>query len=172
MESPDRTVAYPVGGSIHSVLGFMECEQRCVSVEVGDGLCVAAVAPPGLVLLKANAYLERRPALTHDLEDIDFIARTYEGGFDATTVFERAAEVLQEEHITYEHVGAYLLGRDLAGGGFADAVLAPLLVVLAELKDPMSRSVDDVRGRARLRPDHDRATIVLRYAAMSLGLGL
>ncbi len=172
VEAEDRTVTYPSGGNIHSVLGFRECEEHCVTVDVGDGLSVRAVTTPGLVVLKAHAYLDRRPALTHDLQDIDFIARTYEDACEGSSVFDLAAEVLQDERVTYEHVGAYLLGLAIAKFRFADAVLAPLCTLLKELGDPMSVAVDDVQDPARRGLVRDRETIVLRYAAMRLGLKL
>jgi len=170
IEVGDRTVVYPKGGTTHSVLGLRELEECCVSVEVGDGVVVQVLGPTGLVLLKALAYLERRPVLTHDIQDIDFIVRTYRDVVGDDAVFERAADVLQAERIRYVDVGAYLLGRDILASRTGDAVLAPLRTLLAELKDPMSRAVDDVLAVPRWGPEQDREGILLRYAALHLGL--
>ncbi len=153
------------------MLGFRECEACCVPVDVGGGSIVDVVVPAGLVLLKAKAYLDRRPAMTHDVQDIDFIARTYRDALGDSAVFERAAAVLQDERVSYEHVGAYLLGRDIAARGFGDAAMTAPRALLAELMDPMSRAVDDVRASSGWGLDQDRRTIVLRYVALRLGLG-
>jgi predicted nucleotidyltransferase len=171
VETEDRTVVYPTSGSTLSVLGFRECEEHCVPVDVGDGLRVNAVGSTGLVLLKAQTYLDRRPALTYDIQDIDFIVRTYGETLGDRSVFERASDVLQEERVAYEHVGAYLLGRDIAEIGFGNAAVAPLRTLLAELSDPKSRAADDVQVSKGRGLEPDRTTILLRYEAFRLGLG-
>ena len=103
------------------------------------------------------------------LDAADRIARTYRGVLGDETVFERTSDVLQEERVAYEHVGAYFLGRDVAETGTGDAVLAPLCTLLAELVNPMSGAVEDVLASSGSGPDHDRETIVSRHVALQLG---
>lgn len=170
VEVGDRTVVYPRAGTTHSVLGLRELEDCCVSVDVGDGVRVNVLGPAGLVLLKALSYLERRPALTHDVQDIDFIVRTYGVVLGDEAVFARAAEVLQAERVAYVDVGAYLLGRDIQASGPSRVILAPLRTLLLELADPMSRAVDDVLAASTWGSVLEREGVVLRYAALHLGL--
>jgi len=131
---------------------------------------VNVLGPAGLVLLKALSYLERRPALTHDVQDIDFIVRTYGVVLGDEAVFARAAEVLQAERVAYVDVGAYLLGRDIQASGPSRVILAPLRTLLLELADPMSRAVDDVLAASTWGSVLEREGVVLRYAALHLGL--
>jgi len=170
VEAPDRTVTYPHGETTHSVLGLSECAECCVDVAVGDGVSVRVVGPPGLVLLKANAYLERRSTMTHDVEDIDFIAETYRDTLEDATVFKRAADVLQEEVVLYEDVGAYLLAMDVRALSVASPVMEPLHQLVDELTEPSSRAVDHVLRGAGDEQAQRRQAIVRRYSAFKQGL--
>lgn len=76
VEGAGRIVTYPARGTTHSVLGLSECEACCVEVDIGEGVVVRAVEPPGLILLKARTYLDRRPAIQHDIRDLDYVVRT------------------------------------------------------------------------------------------------
>lgn len=170
VEQDDRTVTYPLGQTSHSVLGLLECESVCQDVEIGGGVSVSVVATPGLVLLKAQAYLDRRPNLTYDVRDLDFICRTYGDGLGDTTVFERAADMLRSERVTYEDVGAFLLARDVASLEMPRAVLAPLVDVLAELVENDGVALEHLLGRRAYAEATARLAVVRRYAAFQLGL--
>ena len=130
--------------STYSVLGLSECEACCVEVDVGEGVFVRVVEAPGLILLKAKTYLDRRPDIVHDIRDLDFVVRTYRDTLGDAVVFERASDVLRDEEVDYEDVGAFLLARDALGLGMADVVAVPLRELVAELLLPQSKAVDDV----------------------------
>lgn len=170
VESPDRMVAYPKGETTHSVLGLDECDARCEVVDLGEGVSVRAVVPPGLVVLKAQAYLERRPYKTHDVRDLNFVVETYLETLDDEVVFERAAEVLQDEKVLYEDAGAYILALDVVQLGLSNEVIEPLRRLVEELLDEASKAVDDVLVRDTEQQAQQRAEITRRYSAFRLGL--
>lgn len=169
VESLDRTVTYPKGETSHSVVGLSECEACCVEVDLGDEISVRVVGAPGLTLLKAQAYLDRRPTQTHDVRDLDFMVRTYAEALGDPVVFDRAADVLQDDVVEYEHVGAYLLALDIRELGVGNEAVRSLHALLPELTDEASRAVDDLlvgRGAPQARA---RRTVVQRYAAFAIG---
>lgn len=170
VEAPDRTVTYPHGETTHSVLGLSECEACCTDVEVGGGASVRVVAIPGLVLLKAQTYLDRRSRMTHDVQDLDFMVETYRDTLGDAAVFERAADVLQAEVVVYEDVGAYLLAMDVRALGVAPQATEALKRLVIELTDPSSTAVDDVLRRAGDDQAQRREAIARRYSAFRLGI--
>jgi predicted nucleotidyltransferase len=170
VEAEDRTVTYPQGRTTHSVLGLRECQACCTEVDVGDGVTVRAVGLPGLTLLKAKAYLDRRPGQTHDLQDLDFGVDTYAHTLDDGAVFEHAAEVLQGGDVLYEDVGAYLLAREVRALGMNRAVMQPLLQLIDELTEPDGRAVDDLLRGAPHDQVARRLEIARRYLAFRTGL--
>lgn len=171
VEDPDRTVTYPKGETTHSVLGLSECESCCVEVDIGDGLRVQVVEPPGLVLLKAKAYLDRRSETTRDVQDVNFMVSRYQESLDDATVLERAGEVLQDENVLYEDVGAYLLALDVRELAVAEEALEPLVALVAELTDVQGKAVDHLLEKMGDEPQQ-RAAIVRRYRAFALGMSV
>ena len=170
LEAADRTVTYPHEAATHSVLGLRECEDCCTDVDIGEGVSVRVVAPPGLVLLKAKAYLDRRPMKTHDLQDLDFMVETFRDTVDDQAVFDRSATVLQEEVVLHEDVGAYLLAAEVRELGVASQATEPLLELVDELMDPRSHAVDDLLRSAAHAQARQRTSIARRYAAFKAGL--
>lgn len=170
VETPDRTVTYPEGETTHSVLGLRECEECCLDVDVGDGVSVRVVAPPGLVLLKAKAYLDRRSTITHDVQDLDFMVATFRDTLEDAVVFERAIDVLQEGVVLYEDVGAYLLAMDVRDLRVAPDAVAPLRQLVEELIDPSSKAVDHVVQGVWVGQAQQREAVVQRYLAFRLGI--
>ncbi len=170
VEASDRTITYPNGETTHSVLGLSECEAYCMDVAVGDGTSVRVVGPPGLILLKAKAYLDRRPTTTYDVEDLDFMVKTYRDTLEDATVFDCAADVLREETILYEDVGAYLLAMDVRALGVTPPVMEPLNQLVDELTQPSSRAVDHVLRGAAGDQAQRREAISRRYSAFRLGI--
>lgn len=170
VETRDRKVTYPDGRTTHSVLGLSECEACCVEVDVGEGLRVRAVGPPALVILKAGTYLERRPAKTHDLLDLDFIVRTYGDALGDELVFDRASDLLHEGRVAYCDVGAYLLAQDIRALSMPAQAERALHDVIAELVDVQSRAVGDLVPRGHGEEARLRDEIVARYGAFRLGI--
>lgn len=170
VEGAGRTVTYPAGGTTHSVLGLSECEACCVEADLGEGVVVRAVEPPGLILLKARTYLDRRPAIIHDIRDLDFVVRTYRDVLGDSAVFERAGDLLRDEEVVYQDVGAFVLARDILGLGIADEVVVPLRELVAELNLPQSTAVDDVLLRREGPQAQEREAVAQRYSAFQKGL--
>ena len=106
-----------------------------------------------------------------DLEDFDFILRSYVALAGDERVFEEAPDLLAEGLLAPEDAGAFLLGLDLARG-FAEEDLRPVLRLVEEANDVYGELVsaltksfwDDERDQA------DRKAIQARFAAVRRGL--
>lgn len=85
-------------------------------------------------------------------------------------VFERAGDLLRDEVVVYQDVGAYLLARDILSLGIADEVVLPLRDLVAELNLPQSTAVDDVLLRRVSSQTQEREAVSLRYSAFQKGL--
>ena len=108
--------------------------------------------------------------MTHDVEDLDFMVETYRDTLEDAIVFDRAADVLQEEVVLYEDVGAYLLAMEVRVLGVAPQVMEPLYQLVDELTDPASKAVDHaLRGTVDGQAQR-REAISRRYSAFKLGI--
>ena len=172
VESPPGSIEWPSDQRRLAVEPLSRCSKECQRIDLGSGRSILVVTVPALALLKAFAYLERRrDGEVRDLEDFDFILRSYVALAGDERVFEEAPDLLAEGLLAPEDAGAFLLGLDLARG-FAEEDLRPVLRLVEEANDVYGELVsaltksfwDDERDQA------DRKAIQARFAAVRRGL--
>lgn len=172
VEDEERRITYPRDGTRHSTYGLRECRRHCTQVTIASGVEVSVVTTPALVVLKAEAFLDRRiEGATHDLQDIDFLLRTYAATVPEKEVFDRAGDALVDDRIEYEDVGAFLLGQRLAEEMEAET-LRPVHQVLLETDDEGAAVLDPLVRHALFEEEQirERRAVLRRFAALKAGL--
>lgn len=172
IESPPGAITWPSDNRRMLVAPLSPCSALCTKIDLGSELSILVVTVPALALLKAFAYFERRDGgEVRDLEDFDFILKSYICGTGDDRIFEEAPELLAEGLLTVEDAGAFLLGFDLARD-FAEDDLRPIFRLVEEANDAYGGLVnalvrpawDDERDQA------ERRALQARFAAVRQGL--
>lgn len=113
-----------------SAIGFDAAYEHATTFTLEDETIYVATLP-WHVALKLIAYGDRRAE--KDLRDLDFMLQ-HATEVLIDRVFDELGDHLADERLTYEEVGAYLIGSDLAAQGTA-VVKTALLDVLGSLLD-------------------------------------
>lgn len=145
--SGDGFLTWPESGKRMNMRGFGLVFDQTETVSLESGITLAVVKIPMAVLLKINAWTDRREI--RDLEDILFMLNHYE---DQETG-ERRFDVSGESGLTYECAGAFLAGRDLAGMAIPElhSIVAPLFGMF---EDPDSAIAHTLYFRSHLTVEH------------------
>jgi predicted nucleotidyltransferase len=98
------------GGHTMSLLGFRHAFERPRAIQVTAALRVNAATVTAIALMKMAAYQERPDRRLRDLGDLAHILEHYADDAEER----RFSDEVLAAGITYEQVGAFLLGRDLA----------------------------------------------------------
>ncbi len=144
LETETGEIVWP-DDSRMSVRDFEEAARHCVEIEVERGLRVQVASLPSLALLKLHAYTERRRrGVVKDIQDFDWILRHYDFPSEhVLRIHDELADVLIASGTEYSEAGAMLLGTDVARFHSTETV-EPLRLLLGELGDAYSRSVEDM----------------------------
>jgi predicted nucleotidyltransferase len=98
-----------------TVTGFQEAYNNTQVIRFRENppLDVNVVTPVGLMALKIIAWSERYPQSLKDALDIAFILRNFLDADHQSLLWEKHDDLIKEE-IDYRHVGARVLGREIA----------------------------------------------------------
>lgn len=102
-------VAWSGTGRRMSLVGFRHAFASTHREDLGGGCSIRVASPDVVGLLKIVAYLEN-PEREKDLADLALLLEQYVGDSDER----RFDPEVIAEHISYESVGAYFFGKDLA----------------------------------------------------------
>ena len=115
IESDRHTIAWPPDGDIvMSVFGFREAFDSATDVRLPEEVSVKVTSLPALMLLKIEAWRERRlrePG--KDAHDMRLILTNYmEAGSDHR-LHDEFPHLLEDPEFDYGEAGAYILGHDV-----------------------------------------------------------
>ncbi len=172
IESPRGAITWPRDKRRLLVEPLSRCSKLCKRISLGSDLSILVVTVPSLALLKAFAYFERREdGEVRDLEDLDFILKTYLHETGDQRVFEEVPELLAKGLLRIDDAGAFLLGLDL-GHSFTRDDLSPVLRLVEDAKDAYGILISTL-CKAVWDGEVDRANrqaAQARFAALGLGL--
>ncbi len=107
-EGPDDVLIWPKSGNRMNLTGFADVFRHAVPTEIVPGLTLPVVPLWLFAVLKIVAYLDRR--LPRDVVDLAFVLEHYEEDDPEARRFDVLGE---DDGITYETAGAFLLGCDI-----------------------------------------------------------
>ncbi len=145
LERPPGSLEWP-GGVIMSTLGLSALDGHHAVVRLA-AVELRAASIPAIVGLKVLAYLDRRPGIVRDIQDVHALLQQAEACVPAERIAAEALDRLNAEDIAFSEVGAYLLGRDV-GATFLAQHLAPMTVLLDAVGESNERTVGDVQHSA------------------------
>lgn len=155
------------GGTVMSTAGFGALDRHHAVGELGS-VELRAATLPAVVGLKLLAYLDRRPGIVRDIQDVHHLLREAEGCVADERVYAEGVARLRSEEVTLGEIGAYLLGRDV-GVTFQLPALTPILELLEAVGEEGESTVADVlRGSAA--SGATRARVIERLGAFRLGI--
>lgn len=167
IEDGQGRIRFEGSGKVMNLRGTREALAAAKLLEIGQ-VRVRVVSEAGLVLLKLFAWDDRREL--KDLQDIAAVLDHYDRNAAADDIFDRLAEELANDVITYDEAPACLLGLDL--GLMAEPeTRAELAAVLEELLAPEETVLNRlIRHHGEDEDDVQQTKIVGRFRAMLYGL--
>lgn len=163
-------MTWPDGHSMN-VCGLAEALDCAREQEVAPNLTLPVVTIPGLVLTKVIAYMDRPEERARDLIDMLYCFEHYEATVGESRRFDCAGTQVDDEAVTFEEGGAFLLGMDVA-------VLAKpksLEVVrkfLAAIPDEFARPVSQILSEEKRLVDSEKRRGVLYRLFQVFGAGV
>ena len=170
LESPPGTIRWP-GGSVMSTAGFAVLAQHSNVHDLGQGLRLAVGSLAALAGLKVIAYGDRRPAILRDIGDVYHLARSHPWERAGEATIDADAEtVLRVGEIGFAHLGAYVLGREMASA-FDTASRLRIADLLAEADDLWSDLMEHVvRQNPGSGEESDREIVSACMRALRTGI--
>lgn len=138
VEGEGGTISWPPHGDVFSrVIGFREVRAAAEPVRLPDGVEVAVVTLPGLLVLKLFAFKDRAiQEPRKDAEDIYLVLRSYTDAGNSLRLYAKDADLLEMDGFDYVHAGARMAGRDVW-------LLLAQATTGASLRTQLSAIVDD-----------------------------
>lgn len=166
LEDPPGRVLWSQGISMDT-RGFDALDEHHCILDLGE-LELRVATLPALVGLKLLAYRSRRPGVTRDLVDVHELLVQVETSDLTASIDDHVADLLQRDLVRFTELGAFLLGRRVAGTFSRDAVEGMLALLSGEVV-PRQTLVHDARG-ANFGHGAAEAEIWLRLSAFRQGL--
>lgn len=166
LEQPPGSLEWP-GGMRMNTTGLSALDRHHALLAI-ESVALRAASIPAIVGLKLLAYVDRRPGILRDIQDVHALLLQAEDCVPESRVASEALEPLRSEALEYSEVGAYLLGRDV-GRTFTLAELAPMSALLTKAGDADDRTVGDVLG-FHGGSAVQRESVIRRLRALRLGI--
>lgn len=158
---------WPMSGFTMNLVGLDLALAHTVPLALPDGVVIRVASAPAIVVLKMTAWLDRPADRERDLADLAHLFDEYLDGGDER----RYDDPVMEQGLSYDEVGPYVLGRDLA------AIIKPshravIDAFLAKVGDQYNAPHAQMRrlGPASLRRDDD--ALAVRLEALRRGLAI
>lgn len=168
--APQERLQWPGEDRAMSTLGLAEAFESAHPEAVGDDLVLPMVSLAGCALLKLIAYRDRPAERARDLVDVVYCFERYaeEPGGARHDV---AGVVVDDQVVSYEEAGAYLLGAEAAALA-RPATLAAIREVLARLADEDAPPIRQILiEEGRWDEQRDRRRFVYRlFRVFAAGL--
>jgi predicted nucleotidyltransferase len=164
-------LSWPYGDSVMTACGFEEALDCARDQEIAPDTTLPVVSIPGLILTKVVAYMDRPPERARDLIDIIYCFERYEQAAGKSRRFDYTGAKADDEPVTYEEAGAFLLGIEvatLAKPGSLDIVHRFLDGISNEFAPAISQILSEER---RLVDSDARRTVLYRLFRV-FGAGL
>ena len=154
-----------------NVCGLEEALECARDEVIAADLTLPVVTIPGLVLMKAIAYMDRPEERVRDLIDILYCFEHYETAPGEGRRFNHAATQVNDKPLTYEEAGAFLLGIEVA------AMAKPKSLEIVRrfhgtISDEFARPISQILTEERRFVDSDRRRRVLYRLFQVFGTGL
>lgn len=164
-------LAWPNGGAIMNVCGLEEALGCARDEEIAADLTLPVVTIPGLVLMKAIAYMDRPEERARDLIDILYCFGHYETALGESRRFDHAGTQVNDKPLAYEEAGAFLLGIEVA------ALAKPKSLAIVRrfhgtISDEFARPISQILTEERRFVDSDGRRSVLYRLFQVFGTGL
>ena len=165
------SITWPVSGYEMSVEGLELAFQHAVEARLSATTVVSIARLPALVVLKMAAWQDSEGReRERDLADIAHVFDRHLGPTDDR----RYGEDVCESGLSYDHVGAFVMGREVAGI-VQPKHRAKVMRFLDLVEDPSTPAFNDMLrlGPSAWRRDQDdpEEELASRLAAFRLGLG-
>ncbi len=114
VECPPGSIKWP-DGMVMSTTGLSALDRHHEVLRIAP-IELRAASIPAILGLKVLAYLDRRPGIVRDIQDVHALLHDAEGCTPEDRIASEAFERLRSEEVAYAEVGAYILGsrRDAA----------------------------------------------------------
>ncbi len=168
--APEDRLEWPGEGRAMTTLGLAEAFACARPQALSDDLILPMVSLAGCALLKLIAYRDRPEERARDLLDVVYCFERYaeEAGGPR---HDAAGVVVDDEVVSYEEAGAYLLGAEVAALAWP-ATLTAIGEVLARLVDEDAWPIRQIlTEEGRWGDDHRRRTFLCRLFRV-FGAGL
>lgn len=164
-------LSWPNGGAIMNVCGLEEALECARDEEIAADLTLPVVSIPGLVLTKAIAYMDRPEERARDLIDILYCFEHYETALGESRRFDHAGTQVNDEPLTYEEAGAFMLGIEVA------ALAKPKSLAIVQrfhetISDEFARPISQILTEERRFVDSDARRSVIYRLFQVFGTGL
>lgn len=165
VELSPGTIRWPDGTEM-TTLGLHVLDEHHETLHL-DEVAVRTASIPAVVGLKLLAYLDRRPGIVRDIQDVHAILRGAQDSISDERIVAEALPQLASGEVAYSDVGAYVLGRDV-GRVFQEDALAPMRSLLDRVEDERDRTAGDALAGRGVLAERERIVRALR----ALGAGL
>jgi predicted nucleotidyltransferase len=154
-----------------NVCGLEEALECARDEEIAADLTLPVVSIPGLVLTKAIAYMDRPEERARDLIDILYCFEHYETALGESRRFDHAGTQVNDEPLTYEEAGAFMLGIEVA------ALAKPKSLAIVQrfhetISDEFARPISQILTEERRFVDSDARRSVIYRLFQVFGTGL
>jgi len=115
IEDPGGEIRWKEEDKVMRVAGFKEAMRHAVQKQLDETLLIPIVNIPGFIILKIFSFNDRSGNKQEsDLQDIYYVLQEYHRGNNADRIFDDLMDYWEEDKVTGDTAGAFLLGKDVA----------------------------------------------------------